>query len=215
VVAVVVAVLVLVFGVGQLVLPSIAEKVAREKIERYGKVQSVSIEAVPAIQLAWKSAQSVSVNVSHIEVTPKQATDLLHESKPFAKVDGVLQLLIIKAQAAGLTVPLPLRDVHVHKRQEEIVAEGQLLESDLRSALPGGAKVQLVPTADERVVMNVESGFFSGKVEVAAKNGALVLAPAESNESLPLFSDPRIDIESVHARSGPGGETVAVRARLR
>lgn len=210
-----VGVLVLVFGIGQLVLPPIAAHVAKEHIEKYGKVKSVSIHAVPAIQLAWKHADSANVDVEHIKVTPKQATDLLYETKPITEVHMLIQTMTVKAQAAGLTALLPLREVVVKKHDNEIWAQGALLESDLRGALPGGSKVQPTAMPDGRLLMSVQSGFFDGKVIVTASKGALVLQPAESAETLPLFSERRISIDSVTARTRPGGETVTVLAHLR
>ena len=49
-----VSTIVLLLVVAQLVLPRIAASVVSSRVGRYGKVQSVSVEAWPAVKLLWR-----------------------------------------------------------------------------------------------------------------------------------------------------------------
>ena len=44
----------------QLVLPAIAARIARDQVGKYGAVRSVSVHALPAIELLWGHAESAT-----------------------------------------------------------------------------------------------------------------------------------------------------------
>src|SRR5450755_588013 len=57
------AVVVVVLGVAQLVLPGIAAQRLRDQLARSGQVLSVHVSAFPAIELLWHHADSVVVRM--------------------------------------------------------------------------------------------------------------------------------------------------------
>ena len=50
--------------VAQLTLPTIAEHRLRSRLEKFGTVQSVDVQAFPAITLLWKQADRVKVRMA-------------------------------------------------------------------------------------------------------------------------------------------------------
>ena len=65
-----VAAVVLALVLAQVLLPKIATSMISSKLRRYGRVQSVSVTAWPAIELLWGSADSVKVRMQTIAVSP-------------------------------------------------------------------------------------------------------------------------------------------------
>src|ERR1700683_3297087 len=75
-----VAAVVLVFGVGQLVLPSIAAQQLRDRLSKNGHVLSVSVSAFPAIELLWHDADKVVVRMASYRSGTGHWNSLLDEA---------------------------------------------------------------------------------------------------------------------------------------
>ena len=60
----------LLLGLAQLLLPRIASSTISSRVGRYGKVESVSVSAWPAVELLWGSADSVRVKARRLSLSP-------------------------------------------------------------------------------------------------------------------------------------------------
>jgi hypothetical protein len=199
-----VAVLVL----AQIFLPGIAARKVRERVARYGVVESASVKAFPAIELLWEKADSAKVKVRSLKASAVQTAELLSSTR------GVHDLRI---QVATLHEgPITLHDAEIHKLGNQLEAKAQLSQSDLQAALPPELEVQPLSSADGKVQVRAGGGLLgvhaSVPATVEADEGKLVAQP----EGLPLagftrltlFADPRIAVQGV-AMSAAGTGTGA------
>src|SRR4029077_14247718 len=79
-----------VFGVGQLVLPGVAEHRLRSQLARYGVVRQVQIESAPAVELLWHRADSVKVAMDSSRSQPSghgSLADFLSRTRSTGKLD--------------------------------------------------------------------------------------------------------------------------------
>jgi hypothetical protein len=207
-------------GVAQLVLPSIAAKVARDQLAKYGTVKSVSVHAFPAIELLWGHAQSATVRAGDLHMSVSQFDGLLPRMRGIERIDT-------RADSFQLG-PLKLHEVRTEKRGDELSTQGTVMQSDLQSALPAGVQVQLVEGAGGTVEVRVGGSIFGVGASVLARLGAqggkLVAEPQgfpfAGLGRITLFADAHLDVQSVSLSAQPRGAgdtayVLALRARLR
>jgi hypothetical protein len=200
--------------VAQLVLPGVAERRVRHRLERDGTVQRVEIHAVPAIKLMWHRADRVVVRMGRGRGGPGHLADRLAEARDTDELDarvGELRVLTLR-----------LRDARLTKRGDELRGQATVAGADLRAALPPGFDARPISSGGGSLVFEGTAELlgrrFSGQVVVGARDGRLQLVPNipfGGFLTLTLFADPRIEVQGVSARPAPGGFTVAARARLR
>lgn len=219
--------LLLVLGVCQLLLPRIAAKVLRDKVARYGEVQSASVSALPAVQLLWGSASAASLTAGQIAISPHQLIGLIVEAKPVTE-------LTVKASSVKLLDPgfgagaVTLLHAVLQKRGETLHASAVLTQAALQAALPDGVEASLSASASGQLSARASGQLFGFKAAfdatVQAQEGKLLLIPAQPLLAglgrITLFSDPRLQILAVSAnpRSGEGEQgawTLHLTARLR
>ena len=205
---------VLVFGVGQVVLPGIAASTLRSRLSRNGKVLSVQVSAFPAIELLWHQADTVVGRMAssrsgtgHLDSLLEQAGDV-----------GTLNASVGTFNSGLLT----LHNVSLRKQGDELMGQGTLLEGDLRAAIPVLQSVSFVSDGSEGLTLSGTGSFLGVTATVPAtvqpQAGRLVLrldVPLLSVASFTVFSDPHLSVQEVSGAAIPGGLSVAARARLR
>jgi hypothetical protein len=191
----------------QLVLPSIAARRVRDRVGRYGHVNSASVSAFPAIELLWGDASSASVRATSLSMSLSQAIDLLESAR------GVQRL---ELHAANLRLgPLRLSRASIEKRGGALTLQGSLDAADLRGALPDGVEVQSVQSVPEGVEVRVGGSLFGLSASVlalvGARAGKLVAQPQgllfAALGPITLFSNPRIAVQNVEMTPWAGGST--------
>jgi hypothetical protein len=189
---------VFVLALMQLLLPRIAAGVISSRVGRYGKVQSVSVEAWPAVQLLWGSAGSVHVRAKSLQVSPAQAAKLLWESRATGDMD-------VSAEAVQVG-SLRLSDAKLEKRGSALTAQASASEADVSAALPEGFAVRLLGSEDGKVEVQASGGLFGVGASVdavgEASEGKLVAHPLGfliGGLRLTVFSDPHVYVEGVGA----------------
>ena len=120
---------------------------------------------------------------------------------------------------------LRLTDVRLLKHGSRLLGAAHLATADVPAALPAGVHVSLAGSGGGRVLVRVSGGLFGvhGSLDAVAEaeRGALVARPAGSQPGtlrLTIFSDPRIDVQSVGAVRAPGrppGYVLTMSALLR
>jgi hypothetical protein len=212
VVVLVVAVLVL----AQLVLPGVAAQKVRERVARYGTVESASVKVSPAIKLLWGRVDSATVRARSLHITVAQAGDLLWSTRP---VDH----LVLSADSLQVG-SLKLSDVSLSKRGNALSAQASASEADLHASLPAGMEIQPVASGGGQVEVQATGGLFglqaSVRALVSAQQGQLVVQPEGLLGGLgriTLFADPRVLIQGVGVSREPNGAgfQLRIRARLR
>jgi hypothetical protein len=210
--------IVLVLLLAQFLLPGIAANRISTRLSRYGKVESVSVEAFPALKLLWHDADSVTVRATSLKLTPAQTASLLWEARGLNHID-----LTASSMTEG---PLRLRDVSVHKRAKSLTAQAQMNTTDATGAPSEGFGLQLLGSEGGQVKVRASGGLFGvgGSVDavVLASDGKLVARPVGfplDALTLTLFSEPHVHVAGVGVRavSGSGrapGYQLAIRANL-
>jgi hypothetical protein len=190
--------LVLLLALAQLILPRLAASRISSRVGRYGKVQSVSVSAWPAVELLWGHVGSVRVRAQSLALNPAQAAALLWEARGTASMD-------VSAERVQLG-SLRLTDASLRKRGSAMSAQALTSEADVKAALPPGFGVQLLRSEDGEVEVQATGGLFGVGASVnavaGASDGKLVAHPLGfllEALQLTLFSDPHVYVEGVGA----------------
>jgi hypothetical protein len=201
------ALVVLVLGVGQLVLPGVAAQRLRDQLARSGQVLHVEVHAFPAIKLLWHRADKVVVRLGRYRPTPGKLGSALDQA-------GDVGTLEATAQELDYGV-LTLRHASLFKRGDQLAGAAIIAESDLRSALPILSSVTPVASSEGKLTLSGTATLLglSATVDaiVSAQDGKLVVVPDVPFGGLAtvtVFSDPHIKIQSVAASPAPGGFAV-------
>jgi hypothetical protein len=208
---------VLALALAQVLLPRIAASRVSSRVGRYGRVQSVSVSAWPAVELLWGSVDSVRVRVRSLALSPAQAARLLWEARGAARLDVLAETVRVGS--------LRLSDARLHKRGSGLSAEARASEADVRAALPPGFTVRLRASERGQVLVRASGGLFGVGAAVDAvalgREGKLVAHPVGlplEGLQLTLFSDPHVYVEGVGAsvEAGPASSyRLSMRASLR
>jgi hypothetical protein len=196
----VVAAIVLALALAQLFLPRVASSSISSRVGRYGRVQSVSVSAWPAVKLLWGSADTVKVKALDLSLTPRQAAKLLWEGRGASSID---------ITAANVRLgPLRVSGVRMRKRGDALSALALASAADVRAALPPGLSVALLRSEGGNVEVRASGGLFGATASVHAlagpQQGRLIARPlglALRGFELTLFSDPHVYVEGVGARA--------------
>jgi hypothetical protein len=202
-----------VLGVGQLVLPGIAERSLRDRLGQSGQVLAVHVHAFPAIELLWHHADSVVVKLGHYRSTPGRLASL---------IDQAADVGSLTASASELdTGLLTLRDATLHKQGDQLTGSAQVSEADLRTALPVLQQVTPVASADGRLIFRGTATLFgitaSADATVSAVSGALIVqpdVPFGGLATIRVFSDPHLQVLSIGASPTASGFSVHATGRL-
>jgi hypothetical protein len=188
----------LVLVLAQVLLPGIAASRVSSRVGRYGKVESVSVSAWPALKLLWGSVDSVRVRAGSLALSAAQAAKLAWEARGVASMD-------VTATSVRLG-SLHVSEASVHKRGSALSAQALIGEADVRAALPGGFTVALVKSEGGKVQVRASGGLFGVGAAVdavaGAREGKLVAHPLGflvEGLRLTLFSEPHVYVEGVGA----------------
>lgn len=209
-------------GVAQIVLPIVAAKVVKDRVGRYGEVESASVSAMPAIQLLWGSADSATVKAGELRISPSELVDMLLQSKS-------VEDLTVKAKGITLTDPglgagpIAVKDTVLQKRGEEIHASATLTAQALASALPEGVSAEVLRGQPKAVLVRASGQLFGFQAYidalVHASEGKLLLTPTKpllaGLVTITLFSNPSLQVLDIAAKpAGASAWSLSVDARL-
>jgi hypothetical protein len=199
-----VVIVVLVFGVGQLVLPGIAAQRVRDQLAHSGDVRSVSVHAFPAIELLWHHADRVVISMGSYRSTSGKLGSSLGQSSDVGSLQGSASEVSV-----GL---LALRNASLAKSGNQLFGRATVTDADLRAALPILQSVTLVGSENGAVTFQGTATLFgvSATVQATARaqNGQLVVTPnvpLGGLATITVFSDPHVSVQSVSATAVPGG----------
>jgi len=223
-----VALLVLALVVAQLTLPGIASSQLRDSLKAHGTIQSVKVEAFPAVTLLWHHASKVTVRMTAYS-DPSTASGKASQSGGSSRrladfLASTSATDSLDARVGRLAVGrLALESVALSKHGPELTASAYASYAAIRAALPSYLQLRsFSPSGGELVFTGVTSllgQHATVRMRLMASNGALVVQPElgpflPSVLSLTVFKDPRIIVESVAAQPANGGFDISARARL-
>ena len=190
--------IVLVLALAQVLLPRLAASRISSRVGRYGTVQSVSVEAWPAVELLWGSVDSVRVRLKSVALSPTQAAKLLWEARGTASVDVTAESVQVGS--------LRLSDASLRKHSSSLTAEALTTEADVKAALPAGFDVRLLRSEGGQVEVQATGALFGLTASVdavaEAREGNLVAHPQGfllEALQLTLFSNQHVYVEGVGA----------------
>ncbi len=201
----------------QVLLPRVAASKISSRVGRYGTVHSVSVSAWPAVELLWGHADSVTVKVKSIALSPAQAAKLLWEARDTDSMDVSAE----RAQVGSLR----LTDASLYKRGSALSAQADVAEPAAMAALPSVFSVHLLRSEHGEVEVRASGALFGVGASVnavaTASQGDLVAHPVGflvEGLKLTLFSDPHVYVEGVGASElggSPPSYRLTMTARLR
>ncbi len=208
----VVGAIVVVLVGAQVFLPGIVASKIRSRVGRYGKVESVSVKAWPAVKLLWGHADSVTVRTGSLRGSQEQAAALLWEARGL----GDMKLTAKSAQVGQLA----FSDMSLSKRGSALTVLARMTDTDVRQALPTGFDAHLVKSESGEVELSVSGALFGVGATVnavaSASEGRLTVRPRGfliEALQLTLFAEPHVYVESVSA-SAEAGEASVYRVGL-
>jgi hypothetical protein len=216
---VVVLAIAVVLALGQVFLPRIAASTIRSRVGRYGRVQSVSVSAWPAVKLLWGHADSVTVRAAHLSFSPQQAAKLVWEGRGASSLEF--------SAASARVGPLRVSDLSLRKHGDAVSAHVLASAADVNGALPPGLSLALLGSEGGTVEVRASGGLFGIGASVNAvagpQEGRLVARPLGlllGGFQLTLFADPHIyvrgiDAHTVGAPGQPPSYELLMSARIR
>lgn len=208
-----------VFGVGQLVLPGLAEQHLRSQLEHDGTVGVVEVQATPAVELLWHRADSVRVSMDSYRSQPTgghgSLADFLSRTRETEKLDVSVATL----QSRLVT----LQQVSLRKEGDTLLGQAELTQAELSAALPSYVKLRPVSASTAGIVVSASAALLGLHLDVhlrvLAKGGRVVVRPEGvpfgSLATITVFADPRIYVESLGAELHGERYLLSARARLR
>lgn len=196
-----VAVLVLLLVLCQFILPPLAERSIRGKVDDVATVEDVKVSAFPAVKLLWKHADKAEVRLGEVRTSTSKFADLVDEAKGVKEVD-------VTADKATVGDAELVR-ASFRKDGDDLVGTGYMSEDAILAALPLGFRVKPVRTEEGQLIVRGSPGILGGAVgvegRVVTQDGAIIVNP----ENVPLvgglvdytvFVDDRIAVETVTAK---------------
>jgi hypothetical protein len=206
---------IVVFGVGQLVLPPLAEHIVRQRLGDHGRVESVTVSAFPAIELLFGDADSVSVKMSSFTASQTQVGTNLNQAS------GVSTLRVSIAEVnSGL---VKVNDVSLTKHGSQLTGTGEITEANLRASVPLLQSVTPIASAHGQVTLQGTAkvpfvGQVSAEANLGARDGKVVVSGTGLIGSflhLTVWSNPDVSVESISGRPTSAGITLSARGRLK
>lgn len=208
------ALIILLLGIAQLVLPGVAARQLRDRLAKHGSVISVQVSAFPAVMLLWHRADKVVVRLRSYRSSSSGLGQSLAQAADAGSVDASVGEL-----DTGL---LTLHDAVLRKRGDRLTGRASVTEAGIRYAVPFLDSVQPIASAAGTLTLRGTATILgvtaSVDATVRAVNGRLVVVPEVPFGTLAtvtLFSTPHLDVTGVGARPTPDGFTVTATARMK
>jgi len=199
----------------QFVLPPLAERSIRGKVDDVATVEDVEVKAFPAVKLLWKHADKAEVRLGEVRASTAKFADLVDEASGVKEVDVTAD----RAQIGDAQ----LTRAEFHKDGDDLVGTGFMSEDAILAALPLGFRVKPVRTDNGQLIVRGSPGILGGAVgvegRVVTQDGAIIVNP----ENIPLvgglvdytvFTDSRISVDSVTARTIGRNYLITARGKL-
>ncbi|MDQ6818346.1 MAG: LmeA family phospholipid-binding protein, partial [Actinomycetota bacterium] len=200
--------------IAQLVLPGLAEQRLRDQLGAHGTVLHVEVHAFPAVELLWHQADRVVIRMAGYTGNSGGLGSMLDRAADVGLLDASVATL-----KAGL---LTLRNARLKGSAGRLAGSAEVSEADLRAAVPFLDGVQPVASAGGGLILRGTATLFGVTASVDASvntaGGQLQLVPNlpfGGLATVTVFSDPRLQIESLSAAPTANGFSVAASARLR
>jgi hypothetical protein len=204
---------ILVLGVGQLVLPPLAEHIERNRLDKHGKVISLSISAFPAVELLFGHADTVTAHLASLDGSQADLASNISRSAGVSKINVTIGQL-----TSG---PITVHSVTILKRGKRYRGTGLITEASLRRAVPLLESVTPIASRDGTLTLqgtaNVVLGTVTADANVAAQGGKVVVSGTGLISSflhLTVWSNPKVYVESLSGRRASQGISLAAAWRL-
>jgi hypothetical protein len=204
---------ILVLGVGQLVLPPLAEHIERDRLDKHGKVISLSISAFPAVELLFGHADTVTAHLASLDGSQADLASNISRSAGVSKINVTIGQL-----TSG---PITVHSVTILKRGKRYRGTGLITEASLRRAVPLLESVTPIASRDGTLTLqgtaNVVLGTVTADANVAAQGGKVVVSGTGLISSflhLTVWSNPKVYVESLSGRRASQGISLAAAWRL-
>jgi hypothetical protein len=207
-------VVVVLFGLTELLLPPLATHVARDRLSKYGPVESLSVSAFPAVELIWGDVDSMTVKMGSYRATGSKLSTALGQSEQVGNINATIGTL-----HSGLVT---MQNVTASKHGKTFTVSGDLTESDIKSAVPLLTSVRALGESNGALNLAATGSAFGIQASVDVSlfaSGGVVEVQAQGLLSsfvhLTLFSNPRLYITSLSGHATSDGLSVTATGQLR
>jgi hypothetical protein len=227
-------------GIGQIILPRLAADRLRAELETHGHVLSVSVSAVPAIELLWGHADSVTVTMTNYgpaDATHRKGYALgtrrapAPTSPPLSIAQRIGDLLARTAGATAVTARiasfragrLVLTNMLFVKHGQQLFASALVTEAAVQATLPDEFSLRPVNSSTGQLRFRGGARVLDTRLSLVARlvarHGAVVVQPDvigifPAALSLTVFRAPQVDVESVGSRSAKSAWELSATGRL-
>jgi hypothetical protein len=206
--------LVLLVVLAQAFLPTLAEKIVKDRLSKYGTVKSVHVSAFPAVELLWGKADSASVSAGSLKMSASQLSQIVKQAWEARGVtDATMTAEHATIGASGLLEHgVTASDLRTEKRGTQISASATITQQQLQEALPSGFSVKLLESSGGQVRVRASGGLFGAQASIDAvikpQEGKLVVEPQGlpfgGFTTITLLSAPHLNLDSVAMQVAPG-----------
>jgi len=198
---------------GQLLLPSIAARVVRDKLG--DPDADVTVKAFPAWKMALGRVDSIDVSAGTVQRSDTELADLLDRAKKVGRITSALREMTVGG--------VRLRDVRSRIEDGRLEASATVTIEDLQAMAPGGARLTVLPSGSGgeprfQVTVGVLGIQQTIDLAVTANEGRVEVAPDNALGAifqLTVFQNERLWIESVRATSSGRAVRLDVTGSLR
>jgi len=207
--------LLVVYELGQLVLPVIAAGRIRDSLVSHASGVRVSVTATPALELLFGHADRVTVHI-----------DQLYPLRNRAKLGGLFARMggtdDLDASVEHVVVGgVALQHIVLTKRGAQLMGKATVTRAAIEAALPLELQIAERNPNPQTLLLsastNVLGHTVAGTAIVTVEDGRLVIAPDNPLLGflhLTLFDDPRVEVQTVSARSDGEAYTFAATGRF-
>jgi len=210
-----VVLLFVVYELGQLILPAIAADRIRDSLASHATGVQVSVSATPALELLFGHADRVTVHIDRLYPLRKRAK----LGSLFARMAGTDDLAVSVEHA--VLGGVALQHIVLTKRGAQLVGRATVTRAAIEAALPLELQIAERSPNPQTLLLsastNVLGHTVAGTAIVTVESGRLVIAPDNPLLGflhLTLFDDPRVDVQTLSARSDGEAYTFAATGRF-
>jgi hypothetical protein len=194
-------------GLGELLLPSLAEHRLRQALSANSEGVTVRVAAEPGLKLLFGHADRVDVRIRQMRSGRGHLGDLLARTGHTDRLDATVGQLV--------THGLQVTDVSLRKRGRVLTARATVTRQAIADALPSWVRLREQAAGRNALAFSASARALGHTVRatvlVRADGGRLLLEPKSPVGALlhlTLFADPRTTIDAISSKTLQNGRYV-------
>jgi hypothetical protein len=192
------ALLVTLFALSEIFLPSLAERRLRDNLSATGQGITVHLSSEPAFKLLFGRADRVRIHIDELRSGRGHLSALLARTARTERLDATVDTMI--------THGLRVDHVVLRKRGKALTASATVTRAAIDSALPAAIQVDEQQAGSSTLAFTATAHALGRSIHetvlVRAQDGRLLLEPSSVLGGLlriTLFGDPRVSVDAIRS----------------